>query len=281
MRAWTKSNGRLELRDVPDPKPGAGEWLVRVEAISLNRGEVRSAALAPDGVIPGWDVAGKVVEGPDAGKRVAGMLSGGAWAELAAVPRTSAALIPDGVATAAASTLPLAGLTVMRALALGGPLLGRRVLITGAAGGVGTLATQLATLAGAKVTSVSAIDAGMSGEFDLILESAGGASLANAIELIARGGIVVTIGNSSEAPATFNPRSLYRKGGASIYGLLVFEEVENRRVGTRELEYLLELVRAGTLEPIIRLKRSWRELDRTLDDLGERRFRGKAVLTVD
>lgn len=281
MRAWMKTNGRLELRDAPEPKPRSDEWLVKVEAISLNRGEVRGAALATDGTIPGWDVAGTIVGGAEGGKRVAAILGGGAWAEYAAVPMTSAAFIPDKVATTVAATLPLAGLTVMRALAIGGAILGKRVLIIGATGGVGSLAMQLATLAGARVEGVSAVDASTTGEYDLILESAGGASLEHAIELVASGGVIVTIGNSSEQPASFNPRSLYRKGGASIYGLLVFEEVASRRVGSRELGYLLELVRAGTLIPVIKVERSWRELERTLDDLAQRRFRGKAVLRVD
>lgn len=276
-----KSNGRLELREAPDPKPRANEWLVKVEAISLNRGEVRSAALAGDGTIPGWDVAGTIADGPQAGARVAAMLGGGAWAEYAVVPMNSSALIPDGVATNVAATLPLAGLTVLRALAVGGALLGKRVLITGESGGVGSLAMQLAKLAGAQVTGVSAVDEKLSGEFDLILESAGGASLTHALELVARGGVIVTIGNSSEEPASFNPRSLYRKGAASIYGLLVFEEVESRRVGSRELAHLLELVRTRVVQPLIKVQRSWRELDRTLEDLEQRRFRGKAVLTVD
>ena len=276
-----KTNGRLELGDAPEPRPRSNEWLVRVEAISLNRGEVRGAALASEGTIPGWDIAGTVVGGPEAGRRVAAMLGGGGWAEYAAVPVASSAFIPDEVESAVAATLPLAGLTVMRALAVGGALLGKRVLITGATGGVGSLAMQLAKLAGARVTGVSAVAAETAGEYDLILESAGGTSLERAIDLVASGGVVVTIGNSSEQPSHFNPRSLYRKGGASVYGLLVFEEVESRRVGSRELAYLLDLVRSGTVVPVIEVERSWRELDRTLEDLAQRRFRGKSVLTVD
>jgi NADPH:quinone reductase len=276
MRAWMKSNGRLELRhDVPEPVAGANDFLVKVEAISLNRGEVRSASLAADGVIPGWDVAGTLADGT----RVAGMVRGGAWAEYAVVPKHSAATIPDDVPTSIAATLPLAGLTVMRALAIGGPLLGKRVLITGATGGVGTLATQLATLGGATVTGVSAIRE-KTGEYDLILESAGGESFANAIDVVARGGVIVTIGNSSEQSSTLNVRTLYAKGGASIYGLIVFEEVESRRVGTRELAALFELVRGGALQPVVEVERSWTELDRTLADLEQRRFKGKAVLRL-
>lgn len=276
MRAWMKTNGRLQLRDdVPRPVAGANEWLVKVEAISLNRGEVRAAALGAEGVIPAWDVAGTLEDGT----RVAGMVRGGAWAEYAVVPKHAAAIVPEGVSTAVAATLPLAGLTVMRALSVGGPLLGRNILITGATGGVGTLAMQLAALGGARPTGVPAIR-DETGAFDLILESVGGESLAKALELVAPGGVVVTIGNSSEQPTTFNARTLYAKGGASIYGLIVFEEVESRRVGARDLAALFELVRNGALQPVIEVERDWSELDRTLEDLEQRRFKGKAVLRV-
>ena len=49
----------LSLADVPEPSPGPGELLLDMEAASVNRGEVRSAARQPPMVI-GWDVAGTV-----------------------------------------------------------------------------------------------------------------------------------------------------------------------------------------------------------------------------
>ena len=64
------------------------------------------------------------------------------------------AVLPDNVSFAQAATLPVAGLTALRTLRHGAPLLGKRVLITGAAGGVGTLAVQLAARSGARVTAV-------------------------------------------------------------------------------------------------------------------------------
>lgn len=285
MKAWVKGESGLELRDVGAPAQGSDEVLVRVGAISLNRGEVRGAARAAAGTILGWDIAGIVEKaapngsGPAAGARVAALLSRGGWAELAAVPATHAAVIPDGVSLEEAATLPIAGLTVLRALAVAGSLLGKRVLITGARGGVGTIATQLAAMSGAIVTAVRTADEAV-GQHDLILESAGGASLAAAIERLARGGVVVTIGNSSEEDTTFNARTLYAKGGASIYGLLVFEELESRRVTGRDLERLLELVRGGHLKAPIEVQRDWKELDVVLRELEERSFNGKAVLRV-
>src|SRR5207237_8287659 len=112
-------------------------------AVSLNRGEFRRLQWETDGWRPGYDVAG-VVEapaadgsGPRTGARVIGLLPNGAWAERVAVPARYVAPIPDALSFAAAATVPVAGLTPLAALAHGGSLLKRRVLITGAAGGVG------------------------------------------------------------------------------------------------------------------------------------------------
>ena len=92
MRAWVKLADGLELSEVARPVPRADELLMKVEAFSVNRGELRGARRAAEGVVPGWDVAGTVLEpaasgsGPGRGARVAALLNAGAWAELAAVP---------------------------------------------------------------------------------------------------------------------------------------------------------------------------------------------------
>ncbi|HEX6086799.1 MAG TPA: zinc-binding dehydrogenase [Thermoanaerobaculia bacterium] len=293
MKAWVTAGGNLEMRDVPEPVPAGDELLVRVEAFSLNRGELRSVRRAVDGKILGWDVAGTVLHGPRAGTRVAALLNSGAWAEMAAVPAAHAAVVPEDVPLDVAATLPIAALTVVRAFDVAGSLLGRRILITGASGGVGQFAVQLGALAGAHVTAVTrralplagahvvtTIDEA-EGEFDLILESVGGASLAAAIAKVARGGVVVTIGNSSEEETTFNARTLYAKGGARVYGLLIFEELESRRVRASDLERLLALVQNGRLHAPIELRRPWTELPAVIEEMEQRSFAGKAVLTVD
>jgi NADPH:quinone reductase-like Zn-dependent oxidoreductase len=93
VKAWLKKDGHLALVDVPEPVPRADELLLRVEAISLNRGEIRSVARAPDGQVPGWDVARTVIApaalgaSPSAGTRVGALLDTGGWAELPATLR--------------------------------------------------------------------------------------------------------------------------------------------------------------------------------------------------
>src|SRR5262249_15984632 len=141
--------------------PGGDELLVRVQAVSLNRGEIRTVARAPDGEIPGWDVAGTVLRpansrgGPAKGARVAAILKAGGWAQFAPVPGAQAAIVPDDVELEVAATLPVAALPVGRAFDVAGSLVARRLLVTGGSGGVGQFAIQLGALAGADVCAVS------------------------------------------------------------------------------------------------------------------------------
>src|SRR5207248_9990642 len=125
--------GRLAIKEVEAPQAGPSEALVQVEAISLNRGEVLAAMQAEAGWRPGWDLAGTVIKqaangtGPQVGSRGVGMsMPAGAWAEQVAVPTNVLARIPDSVTFAQAATLPIAGLTALRALEKGGLLLNRR-----------------------------------------------------------------------------------------------------------------------------------------------------------
>ena len=304
MKAWVTRSGRLHLEDVPEPLPGSDELLLQVRAVSLNRGEIRAVTRAGDGIVPGWDVAGTVVsaaasgKGPPEGARAAAVLTAGGWAEFARVPVEQAAIVPGAVGLDIAATLPVAGLTAMRALDVAGSLVGKSVLVTGGSGGVGQIAIQLGSLAGGSVTAVSSRESqhdllrslgareviptieSAAGAFDFILESVGGNALAAAIDRVARGGVVVTIGNSSEQDTTCNARTLFAKGGARIYGLLIFDEVESRRVRARDLERLLTMVEGGALRAPVELRRDWQELPAVLKELERRAFAGKAVLTI-
>ena len=115
--------GRLVISPVAAPVPDRGEAVVRVRAISLNRGEVRRAGMAVAGWRPGWDLAGEVERaaadgsGPRVGARVVGLLPEAAWAERVAVPTHALAELPEKVTLSQAATLPVAGLTALYALA--------------------------------------------------------------------------------------------------------------------------------------------------------------------
>jgi NADPH:quinone reductase len=232
------------------------------------------------------------------GTRVVGLADEGGWAELAAVPTSRIAPLPDDVSFEAASTLPVAALTALRALEIPGPLLGRRVLVTGASGGVGRFAIQLAHRAGAHVTGV--IGSPERGEglkelgadeliteltpegdhFDLILESVGGASLAAALARVGWKGTVVAFGASSPDPTTFDITGFYNRGGATLYGLRVFHELEFHGSGVRDLTFLVGELAAGRLDPQIGVTGSLWEPDEALNALMDRKVPGKAVLTA-
>src|SRR5437016_14076833 len=95
--------GRLVIRPVPEPVPDRSEVIVRVRAISLNRGEVRRSTMAAAGWRPGWDLAGVIERaaadgtGPKVGERVVGFLPEGAWAQRVAVPMNALAELSEKV----------------------------------------------------------------------------------------------------------------------------------------------------------------------------------------
>jgi NADPH:quinone reductase len=294
----------VSLAEAPEPQPAPDEVLVEVRAVSLNRGELRSLQTRAEGSVPGWDVAGVVRRAapgsPPEGARVVGLArSQGAWAELVAVRSDEVVELPDAISFEDASTLPVAGVTAIRAIEAGGPVLGRRLLVTGAAGGVGRFAVQLALRAGAHVTGVvrdAERGAGLrelgadelitelepEGEpFDVLLESAGGASLGAALTRVGPDGTVVAFGNSSGETTTFNVSRFYYTGAARLYGLRIWDELDRKHTAVRDLTLLTTELAAGRLETHIGLAASWREPDEALAALRDRRVAGKAVLRVD
>ena len=139
--------GKLAIKPIELRDPDRDEVAVRVNAISLNRGETRRAVQqAEPGWRPGWDFVGATEtaaadgSGPKPGTRVVGILPSGAWSERVNCRTHAIAALPDAVGDAAAATLPVAGLTALHALRQGGLLIGRKVLVDGASGGVGHLA---------------------------------------------------------------------------------------------------------------------------------------------
>ena len=162
---------------------------------------------------------------------------GGGWAERVVVPTEYVAALPDSVSFEAAAALPIAGLTALRALRVDGPILGRRVLVTGATGGVGQFALQLAHAGGAHVTAqvssaqraddarrlgadavVIELDDERLGPFDLVLDGVGGPVLKTAVHRMAPGATAATYGTLG-GPAELSLADFGQAQNAKVMGL--------------------------------------------------------------
>lgn len=153
----------LRLAEVADPEVSPGELLIRVRATALNRADLlqrRGQYNPPPGASPilGLELAGTVerlgpeVTGFSIGQRVMALVTGGSYAELAAIPAAMAVPIPERFSFEEAAAVPEAFLTAMLNLFVLGDLqAGQQVLIHAGASGVGSAAIQLAREAGATV----------------------------------------------------------------------------------------------------------------------------------
>lgn len=155
----------LVIEEVPVPRPGPGQVLIRVESAGVNFSDVKRRRNDPYPFpttlpyTPGGEVAGTVealgegVEGPSVGTPVFALVGedgSTGYAQFAVANAPGVIPIPPGLSADVASGLVIAGSTAVLILKEAARLrTGETVLVQGAAGGVGSYAVQVAKLLGA------------------------------------------------------------------------------------------------------------------------------------
>ncbi len=289
----SKSGGPEVLRyeEALDPKPEAGEVLIRVEAAGVNFADTLARkglypTSTPPPFIPGFEVAGTVigigegVEGITAGQRITGFAPKGGYAELVVMPAASAIAVPESMTFEEAAAFPIVFLTAYQALKSFGRLRqGESVLIHAAGGGVGTAAVQLAKVWGARVFATAGSDEKLSrvkglgtdeilnyrtADFaeavrrwtggkgvDVILESVGGEVFEKSLRSLARDGRLVAIGFSSGVQPQLQ-LGLLVMNGLSILGLHIgVMTLKQPELIRAAARELIELLAKGRIKPVV------------------------------
>jgi putative PIG3 family NAD(P)H quinone oxidoreductase len=246
----------LQLREVPDPEPAAGEVLVQVAATAVNRADLMQRQghyPPPEGAppYPGLECSGTVLEvgegvtGWAAGDQVCALLSGGGYAERVAVPAGQLLPRPQAVDLVDAAALPEVTCTVWSNVFMTAGLRpGELLLVHGGSSGIGTMAIQLAREAGARVAVtagsadklracrelgaevlvnyrdedfVEVVRAATDGRgADVVLDNMGAKYLARNVDVLAPNGRVVTIGLQGGRRAELDLGVLMAKRAAVI-----------------------------------------------------------------
>ena len=158
----------LQVGELPDPEPEAGEVRVRLTRSGINPGDTKKRAdwvgygMPFPRVIPHSDGAGVIdavgagVDPSRIGQRVwaygaQSYRPFGTAAQCTVLPAVQAVDLPDEVSDEVGACLGIPGITAHRAVFADGPVTGRTVLVHGVLGGVGSLAAQLARWGGATV----------------------------------------------------------------------------------------------------------------------------------
>src|SRR3989442_14114301 len=256
----------LRYEDVPQPTPGAGQLVVKIEAAGVNFIDLYHRTglyKAPLPLTLGQEAAGAVAAtGPGVsdvkvGARVAYAAVQGAYAEYAVVPADRVVVLPDGVSSKQAAAVVLQGITAHYLASTTYALKpGDTCLVHAAAGGVRLLLCQIAKLRGARVigTVSSPEKAALAREagadeviryteqdfeaevkrltdgagLQVIYDSVGKPTFDKGLNCLARRGMMVLFGQSSGPVAPVDPQVLHQKGSIYLTRPTIFHHVAER-----------------------------------------------------
>lgn len=285
----TGSPDVFRYEDVPDPRPGAGEILVAIEAVSIEGGDTLNRLGGDMTSVPhivGYQAAGTVIgcgDGVDAfsdGDRVVTVGLNGSHAEKRVVGHTFAWRIPDGLGINEAACIPVPFGTAYDCLFEFGRLQpGETALIHAGAGGVGTAAIQMAKRAGARVLATASSDDRLTRlkrlglddginyathDFvaearrltdgrgvDVIVDSVGGANLSRSLAALAYRGRCISVGDASRTIGDALDISTLRPNNQTLTGYFLGAELFLGSRAHRMVADQIKAVAAGELQVVI------------------------------
>jgi len=302
----------LQLKEVEKPIPKGNEILIKVHAASANAYDWRhlradpflirlmgAGLLRPKHRILGADIAGQVeAVGGDVtrfqpGDEVFGDGGYGGFAEYVCVDENRFVLKPAHLTFEEAAAVPMAALTALQGLRDKGQIkAGQKVLINGASGGVGTFAVQIAKSFETEVTGVCSttkmdLVRSMGADhvidythedvtqnrqkYDLIFDTAAFRSISKYKRILSSGGIYVLAGGSMPRIFQLMLQSMTRAKNMRFLAA---------KISRTDLLFILELINAGKVRPIIDKRYPLNETAEALRYLEEGHARGKVVITV-
>lgn len=307
----------LATGQLPAPRPGKGEVLVRVAAAGVDRGTVHlmtglplamrlaTGLRRPRQPVPGRALAGVVeavgegVTRYRPGDPVFGT-AGGSLAELAVCRERRLAPKPEGLTFEEAAAVPVSGPTALRAVRAARVTAGQSVLVLGASGGVGSYAVQLAKAAGAHVTAVASAGKAdlvrslgadevldyvrtditeVGGRFDAILDIAGNRPVAALRRVLAATGTLVIVGGEDGGRWL---GGMGRPLGAAARSPFLRQRLV--MLGAAEdgadLQTLADLVADGKLRPAVERVFDLDDAAKAIEHLEAGHARGKLVVRV-
>jgi NADPH2:quinone reductase len=252
----------LRYEEVPDPEPGEGEVLVRIEAAGVNHYDltVRAAMASEFPLILGIDAGGRR---EDTSERVLITGAGGTYAELIAVTEDKIWSIPDSVSPSVAAALGVPYRTAWHSLIeVGGLQKGNTLLVQAGSSATGQASIDIARQLGAKVYATAseskrdrlaelgaeplAYDDPQLAELeaDVVFDPVGGEVFGRSVEALGREGRLITPGAVDNPQVSFNLWSLIGKA-ARIQGL------GSAPAERKTLERIIEMTAKGELSPVI------------------------------
>ncbi|MBI5477241.1 MAG: zinc-binding dehydrogenase [Deltaproteobacteria bacterium] len=302
----------MEVREVPEPRPGPGEVRIRVAASGQNYADTLWRLGQYPGsdlpTVPGMEVAGTVdavgqgVEWPRPGDSVAALLfHGGGYAEAAVAPAAHCVTLPDAWSLEQGAAFLLQHLTAWHALTtMGRAAPGEVCVVHAAAGGVGGAAVELARHLGLLVVATAstaekramglALGADAAADYegfvdevrrlggaDLVLESVGGHVVKRSLECLKPFGRLVVIGFAGRRPASISEADLV-VGTRTVAGLHLSAVAGRAALFRPVAERLMHFVEEGKLSIRVGARFPLAEAARAHQLMESRASQGKILL---